>query len=388
MTTALLLAVACGENAGESVTVRDSARVRIVESRVPVGLPFSLDTVPAFDIGPAAGAESEFISHPVSAVRLPDHRIAAAGWAMTEVKVFDSLGRWVRSVGRSGGGPGEFEALGFVYQGAGDSVLTFEPGTQRLQRWTSALEPVDLALVVSTGDQPAVWAMGSFDDGSLLLVGTRPGAPAPGDPVERQRKVLFRRRGNGAWDSLVSFATPPQVRDPRFPGSMLGNALFSPNPSYHARHGRLAFSSGERFEIAIRGADGMLQSIVRRASEPRTVTGEERRRALDAWAERMPVAVQEDMKPVMLAASSSRIRPPVSQVWLAGDGRLWATYGNPDIGEPVRASVFDPEGRWEGDLELPPGLTVNQIDGDGILGTFIDDDGFSHLRFYRLVPTR
>ncbi|MEZ4455452.1 MAG: hypothetical protein R2882_02720 [Gemmatimonadales bacterium] len=302
--------------------------------------------------------------------------------------MFDLLGRWVRSVGRSGGGPGEFEALGFVYQGAGDSVLTFEPGTQRLQRWTSGFEPVDLTLVVPTGDQPAVWVRGSFDDGSLVLLGTRPGAPAPGEPVERQRKVLFRRRGNGAWDSLVSFATPPQVRDPRFPGSMLGDALFSPSPSYHARQGRLAFTSGERFEIEIRGVDGGLQSIVRRAHEPRTVTGEERRRALDAWAERMPVALRVDMRPVMEAASSSRVRPPVSQVWLAGDGRLWATYGNTDIGEPVRASVFDREGRWEGDLDLPSGLTVNQIDGDGILGTFIDADGFSHLRFYRLTSPR
>ena len=70
-------------------------------------------------------------------------------------------------------------------------------------------------------------------------------------------------------------------------------------------------------------------------------------------------------------------------MWLAGDGRIWATFGEPAIGEPVQASVFDSLGRWESDVALPVGIQINQIDSDGLLGTFKDEDGFRHLRFYR-----
>lgn len=75
-------------------------------------------------------------------------------------------------------------------------------------------------------------------------------------------------------------------------------------------------------------------------------------------------------------------------MWLAGDGRLWATFGEPAIGEPVHASVFDSLGRWESDVALPDGVQINQIDTDGLLGTFEDEDGFRHLRFYRFRPPR
>ena len=69
---------------------------------------------------------------------------------MSDVRVFDSIGRWVRTVDRQGAGPGEFEALGFVYRGPGDSVVTFEPGTQRLQRRTPAVEFRRLTTLIST----------------------------------------------------------------------------------------------------------------------------------------------------------------------------------------------------------------------------------------------
>ena len=82
----------------------------------------------------------------------------------------------------------------------------------------------------------------------------------------------------------------------------------------------------------------------------------------------------------MLRASTSRVRPPIAEVWLADDGRIRGIFGDPVIGEPIRASVFDSLGRWEGDLELPPDLVLNQIDGDGLLATFIDPDGFAEVR--------
>lgn len=66
------------ENTVPLSRARDSAGIRIVDSD-----------------GPAGGPGAEFTSRSVPAVRLRDGRIVAAGWAMADVRVFDSAGRWV-----------------------------------------------------------------------------------------------------------------------------------------------------------------------------------------------------------------------------------------------------------------------------------------------------
>ena len=104
-------------------SVRDSSGVTIAESQLPVSVSLSLATQPDFDIGPQEDGP-EFIS-PINAVRLTDGRIAAVGWAMTEMHLFDAGGKWLRTVGRRGAGPGEFEALGFLLNSsAGDEVCS------------------------------------------------------------------------------------------------------------------------------------------------------------------------------------------------------------------------------------------------------------------------
>ncbi len=381
--TAILLG--CSGRGAPQFRVIDSAGVRIVDNITPSGLRFTLDSAPAIDIGPSAGREAEFVSSPVSALRLADKRILATSWAMTQVKVFDAAGRWVRDIGRSGAGPGEFVALGFVFPLSADSVLTFEPMSQRLQRWSPALSFVRLAILTSPPDRPMAWVRGTFDDGSLLLVTNVPHeASSTALTAVTITTVSRADSAMASWDSLFAFPSAPQLRHPREATNTYGVPLFVPRPSFYARGSRLAFASGARFEIEIRAKTGALLTVIRRPSEVRAVSSTEFERAVATWRDRLPVALQAELEPALLRASS-RTRPPVAGVWLADDGRIWAAYGDPTIGETVRASVFDSTGRWEGDISLPPGLQINQVDADGLLGTFEDADGFRHLRFYRLT---
>lgn len=68
------LAMGCAEMAPPLSRARDSAGIRIVDNDGPAGPALVLDSAPAFDIGPAGGPGAEFISSPVSAVRLSDGR--------------------------------------------------------------------------------------------------------------------------------------------------------------------------------------------------------------------------------------------------------------------------------------------------------------------------
>jgi len=365
-------------------SLRDSAGVRIAENLRPVSLSISLAEEPEFDIGPREDGP-EFISL-VSAVRLADGSIAAVGWAMTEMHLFDAEGRWLRTVGRRGAGPGEFEALGFVFRGPGDTLLTFEPGANRIQLWTPDGDFLSLRVLLSAGGRPRASFRGVFGDGSLLVSSALP-EPGVGDEhTLRDRNSLFRVSSDGAeWDSLVSFPGPPLLRHPDNPQWNWGPLLFAPVPSTDQEGDLIAMTSGDRFEIVLRDPGGRVRQIVRRADDARAISSTEYDVALAAWSKGPPEELRARLIAAMRRTPSYRVRPPVSRVQLTTGGGLWAEQGDPLLGERVRGSQFDGEGRWVAEVTLPEGARVIQVDSDGVLLSVRDADGFHHLRFHRFV---
>lgn len=380
----IFLLAACGTGPLADHSVRDSAGVRIVENRSPAGPTLRLDSIPSIDIGPGASPATEFIS-PISAVRQPDGRIVAAGWAMTELQLFDSTGRWLKTVGRRGAGPGEFEALGFIFQTSRGDLVTFEPGTQRVQRWTRSADFISLNLLTSPNGRPTASVIGIFEDQSLLLSLRAPDEAEGTALTSRERNSLFRAPPDGgAWDSLTTYLGRPSIRHPQNPAWSWGAPLWSSGP--HTRQGgqRIAFAPGDRFEIQIRDPQWRLQQIIRRTAEPRQITDAEFERALAATVEATRADLREAMRERYRQTSTNRVRPPIYGIHLAGDGRVWAMFGDSTLGERPSASVFDSLGRWEADVELPVGFRILQVATDGLLGMSRDADGFYHLRFYRL----
>jgi hypothetical protein len=127
-----------------------------------------------------------------------------------------------------------------------------------------------------------------------------------------------------------------------------------------------------------------LEQVIRREAELRLVSATEFERVFEAVTESVREDLREPLRERYRKTSTSRIRPPISALWLAADGRVWATFGDSALGERPQASVFDTLGRWEGDIELPTGFRISQIAADGILGTIRDEDGYYLIRFYRL----
>ena len=47
-------------------------------------------------------------------------------------------------------------------------------------------------------------------------------------------------------------------------------------------------------------------------------------------------------------------------------------------------NVFDPEGRWMGDIEIPYGGYVYEIGVDYLLGVWVDELDVEQVRLYRI----
>lgn len=133
-------------------------------------------------------------------------------------------------------------------------------------------------------------------------------------------------------------------------------------------------------------ARGRLTTLIRRAYEPVPVSDLLRTQLHDWYVDRVSASpevndqVLERIEAQMASARYANVLPAYSAILLDDDGHLWVENfrwfaGNdpyPDRG-PTVWSVFDPDGRWLGDVETPPGVLVRHVGADRVLGFVIDE---------------
>src|SRR5687768_6626207 len=122
------------------MTTRDSLGILILENRAPseVRAPWILDTSSVIDIGSQSADLNQEFSGFVIPVLLSDGRIVVANGGTSELRFFGPDGKWIKSVGRRGAGPGEFESLGWLDVGAGDTLRTYDWDLRRLSVFSPA----------------------------------------------------------------------------------------------------------------------------------------------------------------------------------------------------------------------------------------------------------
>ena len=138
---AFCLVTGCVERADPTLepVVRDSAGAVIHE--FPAGVlqrppSIRLADAPSVRIGVVAGAPEYQWTRPVAAARLADGGFAVLEQVPAEVRVFDPSGQFLHRVGRGGDGPGEFRSPVELAVLAGDTILVWDRGAQRLS-WFS-----------------------------------------------------------------------------------------------------------------------------------------------------------------------------------------------------------------------------------------------------------
>jgi len=131
----LLALAACvaGDAPGAGHTVVDSAGIRIVESFSPAwGEPGrGIEPEPFLRIGEADAEGPYQVGIVADAALLSDGHIAVAESQAAELRIFDGEGRHVRTLGRKGEGPGEFQVPMSIFEYPGDSIAVFDAALYR-----------------------------------------------------------------------------------------------------------------------------------------------------------------------------------------------------------------------------------------------------------------
>jgi hypothetical protein len=363
-----LLAAGCG---GDSSTptwlARDSAGIAIVENAGPkwrAGQGWRVEATPLLQIGELDGDEPYVFSSIGGAARLSDGSIVVADGRSRQLRFFDSAGEHVRTIGRLGAGPGEFQIIAALLPLVGDSLLVVDPASRRIS--------------IAHATAGVVRSLRMPD--SLTVF--RPLGLA-GEQSVFGYSALVESGVSGGRDSLDVWELRLDGTGGRRIARLAGQSReyargFGPMPAIALTTDGFWYGSGDTYEFRHHTLDATLERITRMPHTPVAVPPE------------MIAAVQEQQ-----AEAASRFGPtvpdlPVPDYLPPFAGAITDTEGNLWVWpmgtgrEPVW-SVLSPEGHYLGDVVPPNGFVPFEIGADYILTRAWDEYQVEYLQLYRLV---
>lgn len=389
----LLAAAACGSPEGGAPisTARDSAGVRIVESRPEASADScAISREPAVEIGVREGAPEDQLYRVMDATRLSDGRIAVVNQGSSEIRLYGPDGRFLHAFGSEGEGPGEFRDVFQIWREAGDTLLVGDYRPWRFHRFLpdgTHLESVRPEPIYP--NPPEV--MGVLADGGYLLGRECCHTEEPGFH-EKRLHVLRHARGGAVVDTVGVHSYGREgflSREDRF----MGSPLFEARTRVAVSPERLAVGLGDRREVRLLGPDGEPRAILRWSGPDRTVTPEEvetyREETLAEYEDR-PELLERYARPLVSEDRPVSDRFPAhATVLFSRSGEMWVRkYPRPSWPEDgdMRWMVFRGDGTFACHAVTPPSVEavwdLYEIGADYVLGKATDELGVEYVRMY------
>jgi len=391
---ACALTAACGggERAAAGPVVRDSAGIEIVQNGGPAWGErdaWRVAAEPALEVGVGEGDARYQFAAVADALRLSDGTLVVADGQAQELRAFDAAGRWIRTMGKKGGGPGEFNGLSSLFLLPGDTVAAHDYQAGRVTFFAPdgsvaravTLRPVDGTLP----PRP----LGVLGDGSFVVAPMY--NPVFNDSPEPSRDsitfALYSPSGEqtGSIGRFPGEETITVIRGGQNSIAMRPRIPFGGNTMVAASGARLLVADNARYEIAEHGRDGGLTRLIRRSAEPEPVTEEDRRDFRERQLARTSAASRfRDAQAEMLKSLPFPERKSwFQEVRLDPEGNAWVQrHAAPGGDTPW--DVFDPAGRFLGTVDVPSGLRVTQIGAGFVVGAWLDELDVPRVRVHRI----
>lgn len=385
-----LIVFACLASHLGAQAARDSAGIRIVEvdgSALNRPVSLKIATEPALLLG-HDDSETEEFNQVVDVLRLGSGNVVVVNRGTNELRFFDPRGRYLRSSGRTGRGPGEYLSISAVALLPGDTLLVQDWSTSQINVVDSTAKHVRSFRLQPAPGRLRAALVGVFADGKLLGTGSdypQDADPPPGQYTLWQTVFSFRSTGEPLKElskvrerELVYFEAGREFNGSirlMQPLGMIGIVGVSGN--------RYLTGDGNDFEVREYESDGTLVRILRVYLPRRRVTAADR----TAEKERFEVAY----KGTLLSSRLDELWPrapmpeylPAFQAFeVDATGRLWVKAYPAAASESAVWYLFDAERRPLGVVRLPARFDPKRIYADGVLGVLRDEDDVEQVVFY------
>jgi hypothetical protein len=351
-----------------------SNRWRIEPGDVRIG---SADGDPDYEFGQIAGLAVT-----------GDGRIFVFDQQAQQIKVFDQDGLFLNTIGRPGGGPGEIAAgAGPVLLGAGDTLFVPDAGNRRVDLFTADGEDAGSFVLDVLRGIPLAWA--ATTDGRLVNH-LRPLRTENSSPSDTMDIVVIRNTAGEMTDTILS--VPSGGTFTITPGALPEWNFFSPEPVWALGEGRAYyFGINDDYRIGVHDETGDLITVITKPYEAQPVTNRDQQVFKDFFEgilQEQPGVNEQILGALMNNVHFYETYPAYGQFMSGPRGTLWvqliqriseltdeeAENFNPllNLGA-AEWDVFDSDGRFLGQIAMPPRFQPLRFVDTDIYGIWRDD---------------
>ena len=375
-------------------TTRDSAGVRIVryERGATPSFAWKLSPRPLLEIAADGGEHTEF-TNVRGVARLSNGRVAVANGGSNEIRIFSAQGTFERTLGRAGGGPGEFTRLVRLLRW-GDTLAGVD-GDSRAQVFTPMGDLVRSLRPARSARAGNPQRIGTSLAGSTFVVVTE---GTSRNEREGAAVLLTLTIASLAGDSLIAVETLPSYRMIRVGGAP-SRLLFDAEGVIAASGTLSCHAHSSRFDITCRSRGERTPIRVVREVATRDVREEERALVRKAYLDAnldAPAAIRQQMQRAVNDFRFAERAPVFSRLVLSTSDELWVGPFDPGHGLPGAAasrvtrtaqrwSVFSAKGTWLSDVVLPPRFVPLEMGPDYVAGVAFDADDVERVVVWRLT---
>jgi hypothetical protein len=392
----LQLLAACRTNGppGPDV-VSDSAGIqitRLTRSPIASGVVWTVAPEPELDIGVREGEPPYELDRVVAARRLSDGSIVIANSGVKQLRLFSKEGRYIRTIGGEGEGPGEFQSMAWVQVLPADTLLVTDPDLRRVSAFTP--DGVHQWTVTMQGTGYAWPGDSRLPDGTFVLV-TETGdvwqriqsGQTRAGQTDRNTSVMARYDSKGTLIDTIG----------RFPGyeeailERQGRVATTYPPwgrliTHALGPDRLYVGTQESSEVRAYLLDGLLAALVRWPAGDLSITDADLETfnavqfelARDDSATRQAIVTRTRSLPLPPS------RPAYGRIVVDHAGLLWISEAHVPIAAPRHWTVIEPGVGARARVDMPGHFDVYEIGLKYVLGRWTDEDGVQHVRLHEL----
>jgi hypothetical protein len=303
-----------------------------------------------------------------------------------ELRIFDAAGGFVRTIGRRGSGPREFEGA-IQFARTADTVFV-EDGPGRVQAFRPDGTLLRTLPRATMAGQTLVNWYGTLSDGASVVLG----GSVPFDTTQRRPLAMFRLEvQREAGSTLVA----------EVPGYEMVRVGGRNQPLFLSAAGRLDVRSDRActgwtgtWEISCWSPTGRLLWRTRRAVPVEAVREADREMFREGFRKTNANAPRDRIDAIAATFQFGEERSRFGRLVMGAGNEVWVSEfivleeiplgraGRRTPAHSVRWSVLGADGRWVADVVLPRGFYLLEAGADYVLGVERDADDVESVTLY------
>lgn len=359
------------------------------ERKVPEEPGITIDATPLVSVGVEEGEAPYQLDRVFDALLAADGRIVVSNAGSGELRIFDSTGRYLASLGRRGAGPMEFAEFssGYLYENAREILVGDEASfrvhvlapdlsfraTRRFTLYPDTPRPFFKALAAN-GD----WVVQAFTGGGTL-------SGQPGQVLESSYHLLRYDSLGAMRDSIIALPSRPRIVNEYRGAVHFPYVPLAAEPLFAVDGDRLIIVAGNAPAMEIHSLAGELLA--------QHVWERPRVRAAAVWDEykrQSAVAMRGDRDSARYADFHAtplplpEYAPLYTGIKVDPAGRIWLERFRMPLDSTRLWDVLDRDGALLGAVASPRDVTVLRFTGDKMLGRHRDSAGVERVQLFQV----